>query len=169
MYSPGQTIDVGDASQIIDVVHVVEGIECIHSGIVHIHAGVDIHPADVIQAAHSIDIGHGIHRIHIHVHVINRSHIIDAAECIYTGHSLCAVSQAVEKFLFAEIGNGGLWQCLCGLKILKNQNRVHAIASEFELRNQFETLTCAAALSGSTKMCVHDRSLGVDNVDCIAI
>lgn len=48
LYSPSQTVDVGDARQIIDVVHVIEGIECIHAGIVHIHAGVYVHAADII-------------------------------------------------------------------------------------------------------------------------
>lgn len=118
MYSPGQTVDIGDAAQVIDVVHVVEGIECIHAGIVHVHAGVDIHAADVIEAAHSIDVAH-IHGVHIHVHVIDRSHVVDVAECIYSGHSLCTIAQAIKQFLFAEIGDCGLWQCLCGLKTIK--------------------------------------------------
>lgn len=48
LYSPSQAIDICDARQIVDIVHIVEGIQCIHSGIIHIHAGVYVHATDII-------------------------------------------------------------------------------------------------------------------------
>lgn len=113
MHSPRQAIDICYAGQIVNVIHIIESVQCIHTGIVHIHAAIDVHASDIIYAAHRIDICHGVHGIH--VHIIDRCHIIDATQCIYTGHALCTVTQTIEQFLFAEIGDVMLGERLCCL------------------------------------------------------